>query len=168
MRSVDDTLNALQDELRIVESSLAEPDVASDLTRLRDLSRRHKELSEINVACESCHGAGSQHLAWAKQAKPPTSDDNKGLAAKLHSDWQTAWKFADANSPVAHRDQPAKDELMNTCWACHARRLTLIEGNPPSTPLENTHKPALLTQPTYHADGQQRDEDYTWFMLRWG
>ena len=50
MRSVDDTLNALQDELRIVESSLAEPDVASDLTRLRDLSRRHKELSEINVA----------------------------------------------------------------------------------------------------------------------
>lgn len=50
MRSVDDTLNALQDELRIVEASLAEPDVASDLTRLRDLSRRHKELSEINVA----------------------------------------------------------------------------------------------------------------------
>jgi peptide chain release factor 1 len=40
----------LQAELRTVEAQLSEPDIASDLTRLRDLSRRHKELSEINVA----------------------------------------------------------------------------------------------------------------------
>jgi len=50
VRSLDETLNALQDELRAVEAQLSEPDVASDLTRLRDLSRRHKELSDINVA----------------------------------------------------------------------------------------------------------------------
>ncbi len=50
MRSLDETLNVLQDELRVVEAQLSEPDVATDLTRLRDLSRRHKELSEINVA----------------------------------------------------------------------------------------------------------------------
>ena len=37
-------------ELRVVEAQLSEPDVASDLKRLRDLSRRHKELSEINDA----------------------------------------------------------------------------------------------------------------------
>jgi len=29
-------------------------------------------------------------------------------------------------------------------------------------PLEETHRLALLTQPNYHADGQQREEAYTW------
>jgi peptide chain release factor 1 len=50
VRSFDETLEVLQAELHSVEAQLSEPDVASDLTRLRDLSRRHKELSEINVA----------------------------------------------------------------------------------------------------------------------
>jgi peptide chain release factor 1 len=50
VRSLDETLDVLQTELHTVEAQLSEPDVASDLTRLRDLSRRHKELSEINVA----------------------------------------------------------------------------------------------------------------------
>jgi predicted CXXCH cytochrome family protein len=36
----------------------------------------------------------------------------------------------------------------------------------PGLPLEDTHHPALLTQPTYHADGQQLDEDYTWGSFR--
>jgi peptide chain release factor 1 len=50
VRSLNETLDVLQTELHTVEAQLSEPDVASDLTRLRDLSRRHKELSEINVA----------------------------------------------------------------------------------------------------------------------
>ena len=50
MRSLDETLKALQDELHVVEAQLSKPDVANDLKRLRDLSRRHKELSEINDA----------------------------------------------------------------------------------------------------------------------
>ena len=121
--------------------------------------------NEINVACESCHGPASQHIKWAKQAKPPYSDDGKGLAVKLRSHWQEAWKLADGNV-TAHREQPANDELMNTCWACHARRSTLVEGSLPGLPLEDSHRPALLTQPTYYADGQQRDEDYTWGSFR--
>jgi|WetSurSiteA1Bulk_404760.scaffolds.fasta_scaffold00166_11 predicted CXXCH cytochrome family protein len=120
--------------------------------------------NEINVACESCHGAASKHLEWAKHAQPLYSDD-KGFATKLQSHWQEAWTFAD-NADIAHRDQPAKDELMNTCWACHSRRLALVDGSAPSLPLEDTHRPSLLTQPTYHADGQQRDEDYTWGSFR--
>ena len=122
--------------------------------------------NEINVACESCHGPASQHIEWAKQAQPPYSDDDKGLAVKLQSHWQEAWKFPDSNALFAHREQPAGDALMNTCWACHARRSTLVEGSLPGLPLEDTHHPALLTQPTYYADGQQRDEDYTWGSFR--
>jgi predicted CXXCH cytochrome family protein len=121
--------------------------------------------SEINVACESCHGAASKHLKWAEHAQPLYSDD-KGFTTKLQSNWKTAWQFADNNDGIAHRDQLADDSLMNTCWACHARRLPLVENSPPSMPLEDTHHPSLLTQPTYHADGQQRDEDYTWGSFR--
>ena len=49
MRSLDETLDALSDELRAVEGELARPDVADDRARLRDLSRRHKELTEVTT-----------------------------------------------------------------------------------------------------------------------
>ncbi len=66
MRSLDETLNVLEAELRSVEAQLSEPDVASDLARLRDLSRRHKELSEINVAWVALQGARDD-LSTAKE-----------------------------------------------------------------------------------------------------
>ena len=91
MRSVDDTLNALQDELRIVESSLAEPDVASDLTRLRDLSRRHKELSEINVAWNELK-AVQEDYATAKEMFNESSGDDR-------EQWREEMNNAEAKIP---------------------------------------------------------------------
>jgi peptide chain release factor 1 len=78
VRSVDETLNVLQDELRVVESQLSEPDVASDLTRLRDLSRRHKELAEINTAWNELRAAQSD-FATAKEMFNETSGDDREL-----------------------------------------------------------------------------------------
>jgi len=66
VRSLDETLNVLQSELHSVEVQLSEPDVARDLARLRDLSRRHKELSEINVAWTDLKGARDD-LATARE-----------------------------------------------------------------------------------------------------
>jgi len=123
--------------------------------------------NEINVACEACHGPASQHVVWAKQTHPPyAADVDKGLTVKLKTHWQGAWQFADGNAKFAHRTQAADESAMNTCWACHARRSTLTEDRVSDKPLEDSHRPALLTQPTYHADGQQRDEDYTWGSFR--
>lgn len=119
--------------------------------------------SEINVSCEACHGPASQHLVWAKS---PEMSGDKGLVVQLKSRWNEAWSIPADTPKFAQRDQPAVDALMNTCWACHARRSTLLEGGLPGLPLEDTHHPALLTQPTYFADGQQRDEDYTWGSFR--
>ena len=48
MASLDETLDALEAELRVVEAQLAAPDVAADRNRLRDLSRRHKDLAALN------------------------------------------------------------------------------------------------------------------------
>ena len=76
MRSIDETLNALQDELHSVEAALSEPDVASDLNRLRDLSCRHKELAEINNAWQELKAAQSD-LDTAKEMFNETSGDDR-------------------------------------------------------------------------------------------
>jgi len=118
--------------------------------------------SEINVACEACHGPGSRHVEWVKQARPPyASQGDKGLVV-LKSRWNEAWKFAATGAASAQRDQPAADALMNVCAACHARRSTIAEGGQAGAPLEDTHRLALLTAPNYYADGQQREEVYVW------
>ncbi|MGR8952372.1 MAG: multiheme c-type cytochrome [Gammaproteobacteria bacterium] len=123
--------------------------------------------SALNVSCEACHGSASQHIDWAKRTQSPYAhDDGKSLAVRFQSRWREAWKFPADNARIAQRDRPAEDGLMNACWACHARRSTLSEGGSPGLQLEDTHRLALLMQPAYHADGQQRDEDYTWGSFR--
>ncbi|HSN64231.1 MAG TPA: tetratricopeptide repeat protein [Azonexus sp.] len=118
--------------------------------------------SEINVACETCHGPASAHVDWAKQAKPPyAAGDSKGLPA-LQSRWKEAWKFPGDAAKFAVRDKPADPAAMNSCAACHARRSTLSEDRTPGAPLEDSHRLAMLTAPNYHADGQQREEVYVW------
>jgi predicted CXXCH cytochrome family protein len=101
-------------------------------------------------------------VEWAKQALPPyASQSDKGLVV-LRSRWNEAWKFAATDAASAQRDQPAADALMNVCAACHARRSTIAEEGQAGAALEETHRLALLTAPNYYADGQQRDEVYTW------
>jgi predicted CXXCH cytochrome family protein len=51
---------------------------------------------------------------------------------------------------------------MNRGAPGQARRSTLSESGNPGAPLADSHRLALLTQPLYYADGQQRDEVYVW------
>ena len=78
MRSIDDTLTTLEVELRSVETALAQPDVASDLTRLRDLSRRFKELAEINAAWSELKSA-REDLSTAREMFNETAGDDREL-----------------------------------------------------------------------------------------
>jgi predicted CXXCH cytochrome family protein len=116
---------------------------------------------EINVACEACHGPGSRHIEWAKQASTYSGDGDKGLVV-LNSRRNEAWRFPADDARHAQRDRPADAAAMNTCAACHARRSTIAESGTPGAPLEDTHRLALLTPPNYYADGQQREEVYVW------
>ena len=76
MRSLDETLGVLADELVTVEAALSQPDVANDLTRLRDLSRRHKELSEINIAWTELTSA-REDLATAREMFNATDGEDR-------------------------------------------------------------------------------------------
>ncbi len=118
--------------------------------------------SEINVACEACHGQGSNHVDWTLGARAPyAAHGDKGLPA-LNTRWKEAWQFPASDARFAVRDKPTDPAGMNTCAACHARRATLSEARKAGAPLEDSHRLAMLTAPNFHADGQQREEVYVW------
>ena len=92
MRPIDETLTKLTEELKVVEAALSEPDVASDVARLRDLSRRHKELSEISVAWEDLKAVQSD-LATAKEMFNESSGEDREL-------WREEVNAAEAKLPA--------------------------------------------------------------------
>ncbi len=51
---------------------------------------------------------------------------------------------------------------IESCAACHSRRELLAEGRESDPVFLNYHRPALLTEGLYHADGQIQEEVYVW------
>jgi tetratricopeptide (TPR) repeat protein len=119
--------------------------------------------SEIDVSCEACHGPASAHVKWARRAHggegSARSAAKMGLIAEMnepHAQW-----IMDPQTGIAHRDRPRESQAeIEMCARCHARRTTLTESYVPGRPLMQTHKPALLDDRLYYADGQQHDEVY--------
>lgn len=118
--------------------------------------------SDINVSCESCHGAGSRHIDWVRSRKtsgPPAANEDTGLIPLDSRDGAT-WTF-DPATGIAHRDQARTSRVeVEMCARCHARRAVLTDDYHVGRPLADTHRPALLDDGLYFADGQIRDEVY--------
>ena len=68
----------LAGELKSVEAALSEPDVANDLARLRDLSRRHKVLAEINATWTTLTSL-REDIATAREMFNDASGDEREL-----------------------------------------------------------------------------------------
>jgi peptide chain release factor 1 len=80
---IDDRLAALEAEFDAVEASLADPATSSDPTKIRDLSRRHKELAEIVGAYRDLQQA-REDLATARElSEDVTGDDREVLRSEI-------------------------------------------------------------------------------------
>ncbi|MEE8583881.1 MAG: multiheme c-type cytochrome, partial [Acidobacteriota bacterium] len=120
--------------------------------------------SEIDVSCQACHGPGWQHSAWAKEkaGQAAGQGDSMGLEVKLGEDDAVQWVF-DSQTGTARRQAPTQSRAeIETCARCHSRRAALSAEYVHGKPLMDTHRPALLEESLYFADGQIRDEVYVY------
>lgn len=96
----------------------------------------HTTMAEMSVSCESCHGPMKDHVEWQKN---PPKESTKDPTLRAFS----------------------RDQITETCAACHARRSELT-GDP--VPGENFYDHHSLTitdeTDTFYPDGQVHGENY--------
>lgn len=149
------------------------------------LNRFNTTWSEINVACEACHGPGADHLTWARKegdwqklnstkGLSITLEERRGLQFQVRSlamqgldlatpflnpKPSTLWTAATqaAASAPATTPRPLNRE-QELCARCHSRRGQFWEDYSFGQSLLDTHRLSLLTPDLYYPDGQMKDE----------
>ncbi len=78
------------------------------------------QFSEVNVACESCHGPAGKHIKLAKKGE--LSGQDSGFSQTLPE--LKNFSFS-PNKPIAHADGKPNNSEINVCARCHSLRTPL-------------------------------------------
>ena len=144
--------------------------------------------SEIDVACEACHGPGSRHVSLAggfaggragnsahgADASAPggpaswPSDAtrsalrNTGLVVNLRASRTVQWGFWSKDQKIASPHGPLADSAQQSesCFRCHARRQAITDAPAAGHALLDDYLPQLIESGVYRADGQIDAEDF--------
>ncbi len=119
--------------------------------------------ADVDVSCEACHGPGSAHVDWIASPLAGTLfwRDSRVLANR-RGDVRSTWVMDSARGIARRATARTSDREVQLCAQCHARRAQIADGHRAGEPLLDAYVPALLTRDLYHADGQQREEVYTY------
>lgn len=118
--------------------------------------------SEIDVACEACHGPGSVHVAWAEAGA--IGGDAKENGLRVHFDGRAGvrWPIDGETGNALRVPARASHSELETCAMCHSRRAEIGAHATPGEPLLDAYLPSLLREGLYYADGQILDEVYVY------
>ena len=140
---------------------------STNLRKNYDLAKDSYETtwSDIDVSCESCHGPGSNHVAWAEARKKgsyQSSNGADGLVADLKPA-KGSWAISEPDAGTMHwKGEARSHNEINTCAPCHSRRHPITADYQPGQPFLDAYMPSLLEEGVYYPDGQILEEDYEW------
>ncbi len=83
--SLDDRLAGLEHEFDAVEHELADPATSADPSRLRELSKRHKELSEVVATWRELRQARADLVTAREMLDDAAGDDRQMVQAEVES-----------------------------------------------------------------------------------